>query len=161
MTNSNPSSHPISKKFNWLIFAIIVLALIGFTDASFLAAKSYLGGPIPCVIFTGCDTVTQSVYSKIWNIPISLPGALYYAVIFFLGILYFDLKRDWIIRLIVPLTFIGFAISLYLVYLQIFVIEALCLYCLISAADSTLLFTLSLFALRGLENKELKNGQQS
>ncbi len=156
MTNLNLSSTNTSRKFSLLALVIALFAFIGFIDAAYLTVKFYLGGPIPCAIFTGCDTVARSSYSAIFGIPIALPGALYYAAIFFLAVLYLDLRREWIVRLTTSLTLLGFVISLYLVYLQIFVLEAICLYCMVSAADSTLLFVLSLVMLRGLENKKLK-----
>src|SRR3989338_11329932 len=138
-------SAPVSKHAGWIFAA---LALVGLSDASYLTAKHYLGTPINCSIFGDCDKVTTSAYSAIWGIPVALFGAIYYIFIFLLAIWYLDSKKESILYFIASATAVGFLASVWFLYLQLFVIGALCLYCIISAITSTLLFITGLIVLK-------------
>ena len=142
------STKPLAIIPKWIVFTLIVVSLIGFLDATYLTAKHYLGTPLECSIFEGCEQVTTSQYATIFNIPVALGGAVYYLFIFILLIAYLDTKRNWLISVIPPITIIGFIASVWFVYLQLFVIKAICIYCLISAFTSTTLFLLGLFVLK-------------
>lgn len=134
-------------RYKVLVSLFAFLSLLGFADASYLTAKHYLGTSIPCSILNGCDTVTTSAYSMVGPIPIALLGALYYFTVFVLSAYALSMNSKKAAYSASLITAAGFLTSLYLVYLQIFVIEALCLYCMISAAISIILFLLS-FPLR-------------
>lgn len=124
-----------------LLAVVIVLALIGFADSTFLLAKRLSGGPIPCVLgFTGCDTVSKSPYSVLFGIPLSAYGMVFYLSIGILGLLYLDTKNAFFARLIFPVTILGFLSSAYFMYVQGFLIKAFCVYCILSAVISTVLF---------------------
>lgn len=136
-----PTSAKISRKTIWLL---IVLSFLGFLDAAYLTANHYLGVPVPCSI-EGCETVLTSDYATtIFNLPIALFGAVYYFIIFLLALNYLNSYRRHLLVKIVLLTGAGVLASLYFVYLQLYVIEAICLYCLGSATITTLLFITSL-----------------
>lgn len=139
---STPIPKPISKG---LIGAFIVVGFLGFLDATFLAAEHYLGVLIGCPIFGECEKVLTSPYSVVGSIPVALFGAVYYLLIFILGLAYFDTKQTRLLNFAVYLTSLGLIASLWFLYLQIFVIKALCFYCLLSALTSILLFILGLF----------------
>jgi len=109
-----------------------ILAIIGFADAVFLTTQHYLGEIPPCSVVEGCETVLTSPYATILGIPVALFGALFYLAILF--------KPS---RL---LAFLGFLASLTLLYLQLFVIKAICLYCLISLVTSTGIFITIFYA---------------
>ncbi|MBT9147997.1 MAG: hypothetical protein DDT32_01766 [Syntrophomonadaceae bacterium] len=159
------SIKPLATIPKWIIFALVIVSFVGFLDATYLTAKHYLGTPIECSIFEGCERVTTSPYATVFNIPVALYGALYYLFIFFLSVAYFDtpkdkpagwVKRNLLISIIPPLAAVGFIASVWFVYLQLFVIKAICLYCMISAATSTALFILGIFVLK-YKRSSLKN----
>lgn len=136
-----------------LFVLVIVLALIGFADSTFLFAKRLSGGPIPCVLgFTGCDTVSKSPYSVLFGIPLSVYGMVFYLSIGILGVLYLDTKKVLFARLLLPATALGFLSSAYFIYVQKFLIQAFCVYCVISAIISTILFCLGILVYRKLKN---------
>ncbi len=83
-----------------------------------------------------------SEHSVIFGIPTALFGSIYYLALFLLTVLYFDAKRELIIRLAAYATPIGFLASLYFIYLQLFVLKEICSYCMVSALTSTILFIL-------------------
>ena len=123
-----------------LSLTLLALSFIGFADASFLTIKHYTGGSIPCSLLDGCDTVTNSVYSQIYGIPVALLGALFYLTVFILVLLNLQQPNKKLIKTVWLLSLFAFLASLGFVYLQAFVINAWCEYCLISALTSTLVF---------------------
>ncbi len=148
-----PSSKQSTLIPKGLVWAFIVIGFLGFLDATFLTAEHYLGSLLNCPLFGDCEKVTTSPYAVIGGIPVALMGATYYLAIFVLGIAYFDAGRARILKFTANLTPLGLIASLWFLYLQIFVIKALCFYCLISAITSTLLFILGLILRRGTKTR--------
>jgi len=129
------------------LLTLILISVIGFSDATYLTAKHYLGETVNCSIVEGCETVTTSKYSTIFDIPIALFGSFYYFFIFVLLMLYLE-KVPGALKLLVSSTTLGFFATLGLIYIQAFVLHAFCLYCLISAFSSTGLFLGSMSLLK-------------
>ncbi|MBI4363604.1 MAG: vitamin K epoxide reductase family protein [Candidatus Doudnabacteria bacterium] len=136
-------------KNNLYAIVLLILAFGGLLDASYLTAKHYLKTPVFCSVFSGCETVLTSSYAQIAGIPISLLGAIYYLAVMVLIVL-------WLPRSALALTGLGVTASLFWVGVQIWVIEAICTYCLISAAISTTLFVLLL--IKNIKLKHLGRG---
>ena len=130
---------------NLKTLSFLTLSLIGFLDASYLAVKHYLGEPVVCSLLEGCEEVLTSKYAIVAGVPVALFGVFYYLAVFILIILYCDTGKTQFLRFAAYLTILGFAASLWFVYLQLFVIGAICLYCMASAITSTILFMLGLF----------------
>lgn len=137
-----------SKFLGWFF---LVVSFLGWLDATYLVIKHYQGVTPPCTLLHGCEIVTTSAYSILWGIPLALYGAVYYLLVFVLSIIYLETGNARLLRLAGRFTVIGFLASLYFVYLQLFVIEAICVYCLGSATTSTLLFVAGFFG--GAANK--------
>lgn len=123
-----------------LIGVILGLSLLGFADSLFIFIEKTLGGPIPCFVGTGCDTVANSPYSKLFGIPLAVYGMAYYLSAGIITLLYLDTKKSLFARLILPVTGIGLIMSLYFIYVQKFLIGAFCVYCVISAIIAAALF---------------------
>lgn len=132
-----------------VVVLLLAVSLLGFIDAAYLTARHLLGAPPPCGRFGGCETVTTSGYAAIAGVPVALLGALYYLAIFLSVVAYVDSGRPGILRMTARFTAVGFIASAWFVYLQLFVIRAICLYCIFSALASTLLFLLGAAILRG------------
>jgi uncharacterized membrane protein len=128
-----------------LVFAFLLIALIGFVDAVYLTASHYSGITPPCFITQGCDVVTTSAYSKILGVPVALLGVVFYLTNLILALIFLDKKTVSIPKILPWFTAIGFLSTLWFLYAQLFIIKSLCSYCLISAATSTLLFILAIF----------------
>lgn len=146
MMNSKPSS--AKRSYNQKTIKAIVLILagvsfFGFLDAGYLTAKHYLKTPIVCSIFEGCEKVITSPYAVAFGLPVALYGAVFYLVIFLASLFWFTFEKKSVINLIFILSASAFLASLYFIYLQLFVIKAVCFYCLLSAASSAALFVLS------------------
>ena len=123
---------------------IIGLAFLGFVDAIYLTMDHYLNLPVPCSIVKGCEKVLSSQYSVMAGIPTSFFGVAYYLVIFVVFVLYLDTRKTQLVYFGSFLTAVGFLASIYFVFLQVFILKAVCLYCLFSASTSTLLFVLGI-----------------
>ncbi len=120
-----------------------VVALIGLADAIYLTIKHFTGEAVPCSIVEGCEQVLTSSYAEIGGVPLAIFGVAAYFAAFSLAILTaFGNRSLW--------TLFGIQVSLmliftaWLVYLQAFVIEAFCQFCLLSAAVTLGLFIIYL-----------------
>lgn len=135
------------------VVAILVVALIGFIDASYLTVKHYAGVIPPCSV-GGCEQVLTSEYAVLWGIPVALTGALFYLIVMIGAFAYLESKHHALLRWALLMTIPGFAFTLYLFVLQAAVIDSFCLYCLGSAATSTSLFVLAIYAFSKYSQKE-------
>jgi uncharacterized membrane protein len=109
-------------------------------DALYLSIKH--GSAVPCTITHGCEQVLTSRFAEIYGVPISWIGLAFYLTVFSCAIFEVsDVART--MRFVFWLGLAGFLISLVLVGLQAFVIQAYCQYCLGSAVLVTSIFILS------------------
>lgn len=135
----------LSKKLKILGVIFLIISAIGFLDALYLTVEHYSGNVPPCSI-EGCEIVLTSTYATVGGIvPVSLLGVLYYGTILFLAIAFLDRKNPRLLHRAALLSPIGFIVSLFLVYLQLFVIKNICLYCMVSAGTSTGLFLIGIY----------------
>lgn len=135
----------LQPKFKKFLIAVFVLAGLGLVDALYLSVQHYTGEVPPCTLTGGCEKVTTSEYSTMFGIPVAYLGALYYLGLLITLIFFVDLKRPILFKLATAMVSFGFLFSLYLTYLQFFVINALCPYCLLSALISSVLAVLLWF----------------
>ena len=124
----------------------VALAFLGLIDAGYITVKYYSGGEVSCPITGGCSDVLTSAYSQIMGFPVSAYGFIFYLTVLLLAFLYLDSRKRWIEAAMLLLGLAGFLFTLWFVYLQIFVIEAICFYCMVSAILSTTIFALALMA---------------
>ena len=140
MINSNSMSSKASSNIpQWLVIVFAVATLAGFVDASYLTAEHIRGSIPPCTLTGGCEQVLTSAYASVAGVPVSVMGMLYYGALLVSVIAFFDTGDRRILHRACWLAVAGFLASLYFVYVQVFVIHALCLYCLISAVSSLVL----------------------
>ena len=139
-----------------LVFFLIV-ALIGFADASYLTIEHFRGVIPPCSVTEGCSAVLTSAYSVILGIPTSLLGAFYYLIILVGAFMYLESKHgrgeiaahhSTILKWTFIATALGFGMSLWFVYLQLLILHSICVYCMGSATTSTILFITAIVMLR-------------
>ena len=136
----------------WWAVSYVFLTLAGLADTSYLAAKHFAGTPVNCSVLSGCDKVLASPYAVVGsNIPLALLGAFYYFLLLVLVLVYLQNKNKSAALLFFGLSALGFLFSIWLTYLQFFVIRALCFYCLSSAGFTAILFALGLYALVRLD----------
>jgi uncharacterized membrane protein len=103
-----------------------LVALAGIGIATYLTWVHYDEGALVCVAGGGCETVQRSSYAEIVGIPIALLGVISYAAI--LVLILWDAPYAQLGAAMLAL--VGLAFSAYLVVLQLFVIDATCVWCL-------------------------------
>ncbi len=140
------------KILNSLLWIFVGVALLGFFDAAFLTIKHFVGGTLPCFNQGSCDLVTTSKYSLIMGIPVALLGALYYLATLIVSLVYALYKKPWARTLSVVFVGIGFVFTLWFMYAQLFLIHAICLYCVGSALSTTILLILNIIIWRIMKN---------
>ena len=141
-----PDSIPASKNTSWPYLAAALLSLVGLGDAIYLTIQDLTGQNLRCTIISGCAEVLGSKYAHVGRVPLASLGAFAYFLVFSLAILaLFD--YGFARSALAMLVGIMFLTSLWLLYLQAFVIHHFCQYCLLSAGVTTLL-TIIVFAAR-------------
>jgi len=131
------SSADARQPIVWSYLVTAVLSLVGLGDALYLTVQDLTGQSLRCT-FSGCSEVLSSAYAHIGPVPLAVLGAFAYFTVFSLAILAafgYKLARP-LLTLIVALMFL---MTLWLLYLQAFVIHHFCQYCLLSAAVTTVL----------------------
>lgn len=123
------------------------LSLLGLADALYLTVQHVTGQSVRCTVITGCSEVLTSSYAVISGIPLALIGAVAYFSVFSLATLA-AFGYGMAGRLLTPLVVAMFLVSLWLIYLQAFVIRQFCQYCLLSAAITSALLVVALMARR-------------
>jgi len=123
------------------VILILVLAFCGLADSAYLTQHELTGTPLICNIgsLSGCNIVAASQYSHLFGIPLAEFGVLFYSIIFVLAALELILFNQLLRRLIQGVAVIGVLSSLYFVFVQIFFINAFCIYCAASAAITLLI----------------------
>ena len=127
--------------------AAVVLSLVGLADALYLTIEHISGESVKCTIISGCSEVLSSSYAEIAGIPLAAIGAAAYFSVFSLATLD-AFGHRFAKTLLLPLVAAMFLVSLWLVYLQAFVIREFCQYCLLSAVVTTLLLVVVIIARR-------------
>lgn len=120
--------------------ALIILGFLGLLDASYLTFNHYSGESLKCLVVSGCDVVTASSYS-VWFgfLPVALLGALFYFTILLLIFLVYETGSFQLKKILFGWSVLGGIVASWFLYVQAFIIEAYCSYCLISFALTTLI----------------------
>ncbi len=128
----------MSKKY---LFTLLTLPLAGLTDSIYLTREHYLNqAPICGIYANSCGTVTQSQYAQIGGIPLALLGIGFYLSVLLLTLLLYFYHKRLFAYLLTGLATIGVCTSIFLTYLQAYVIKSWCYWCLFSALITLLIF---------------------
>lgn len=115
------------KKAKYIILiAIFFLSLIASAVLSFVPAEQACGGTQ-----TTCYAVQTSQYEKTLGINNSYFGLIAFPILLVFAFSYMKKQKQYKKRLIIAGILFGAAFSIYFLYLQFFVIKALCKYCMV------------------------------
>jgi len=130
------------------VWAIPAICLIGFGVAGYLAYVETTQVEAVCGPVGDCNTVQQSEYARLFGIlPIGVMGLIGYVLIFLAWLVEQQYQKRWgdYARLaLFGMSVFGLLFSVYLTFLEPFVIGASCAWCLTSAILMTILFWLAL-----------------
>lgn len=137
-----------TQKRSALLYGIAAaVSLIGLGDAIYLTVQHITGESVRCTITSGCSEVLSSRYAAIGGVPLAFVGAIAYFSVFSLSTLAaFGYK--FVDRLVTGVVLLMFLMTLWLLYLQAFVIHHYCQFCLLSALVTTTLTVLVIVANR-------------
>lgn len=130
-----------------------LVALVGLFVALYLALyKAGVIGALACGA-GGCETVQLSRWATFLGFPVAFWGVGYYAVVFVVALA--GVQDRWSDSRRLPLALVvltgwGVAFSAWLTYLELFVIHAICRWCVVSAVIAALLFALAVWEWRSL-----------
>ncbi len=116
--------------------AVAVLALCGLLVSTYLLLyKLGVVGSLVCGAGGGCERVQASSYADLFGLPVAAYGVGGYVVL--LGVALYGLGEPRVgslapTRWLAGLSAVGLLFSLYLLYLELFVIHAVCRWCSVS-----------------------------
>ena len=126
-------------RFRSILFtAVAIVAVVGLADATYLTVQALTGETISCGGSPDCSQVLSSAYAKLGPIPVAMLGALAYFTAFtFATFAAFGYSRAP--KFLVLIAGAMFLMTLWLLYVQAFLLHAYCRYCLFSAAITFLI----------------------
>ena len=129
------------------VILILLLAFCGLADSAYLYQQESVNAPLICNVenLSGCNVVAASHYSRLFGVSIAGYGLVFYGAIFVIAALEIILFHLFLRRVIQWLAFAGFAASLYFTFNEVFLIKALCIYCLASAFITLLILIFATF----------------
>jgi uncharacterized membrane protein len=121
-------------------------AAFGVGVATYIAIAE-AGGDAPACIAGGggCEKVTESSHSELLGINVAVIGIVGYALLFVAALLRGDGARTAGFGF----ALFGFGFSVYLTYLELFRIDAICQWCVASAVSMTVLFAANTIRMLG------------
>ena len=124
------------------VAVILVLAFFGLADSAYITQHEVSGTPLVCNIqnLSGCNVVVASPYAYLFGIPLAEYGVLFYSILFVIAALELVIFDRLLRRVLQGISLVGVIASLYFTFIQMFVINAFCIYCLASAVIAILIF---------------------
>lgn len=133
---SSTARHRRLAPFLYTLAAFI--ALIGLSDSIYLTVRHLTGQNVECLASADCETVLGSSYATLGKVPLAGLGAAAYFAVFSLATLA-AFGRAWARPLFLSLVGMMLGVTAWLLYLQAFVLQAFCDFCLLSAALTAIL----------------------
>lgn len=133
-----PQAPPTSRARTIVYSLAALICLAGLADATYLTVQALTGENVVCGGSASCSEVLGSAYARVAGMPVAAFGVAGYFTAFSLAV--FAAFSSASARRLLPFV-VGamFAGTLWLLYVQAFVLHAFCRYCLFSAAMTFLL----------------------
>jgi len=133
----------------WLYRTLIAFTIIGLLVSIYMTIYKITSNNAMCLGSGDCSTVNSSPYSEVNGIPVAGIGVLGYAAI--LAALFFE-KRNKFFRengtlLVFGMALTGFLFTVWLIYVEIALLKALCPFCVTSQVAMTIIFILAVVRL--------------
>lgn len=136
-----------SQRSAWLDWLVLVVALAGIGVAAYLTYVESTAAEAICGPVGDCNAVQNSSYSRIFGIlPVGILGLIGYVAIIIAWAIQKvrqDIWASYAQLAMLAMAFFGTLYSIYLTYLELWVINAVCMWCVSSAVIITLLMLLS------------------
>lgn len=129
-----------------LIVLVLILSFLGIADSWYLYQSAITDTALSCDLgsgLDGCNVVAQSPYSRLFGVPLGLYGVGFFALTFVLASSLGVVSSRRLYQLLLAVSAFGVATSAVFMFIQFFLIKALCIYCILSALITVLLLTFS------------------
>jgi uncharacterized membrane protein len=123
-------------------------ALFGLAVAAYLTIVKLAGALPACGPLRGCETVALSEYSDIGGVPVALLGVAFSAAVLVLQLAWWRREERRALLAAYGLGLAGILFIAYLTYLELFVIHAVCVWCVAYAVAIAACWLVDLLALR-------------
>ncbi len=124
----------------------VALAILGLLVSIYMTIYKVTSNDNMCLGSGDCSTVNASRYASINGIPVALIGVFGYAAI--IGIHWLERKNEFFeangSMILFGISLLGFFFTLWLVYVEIALLKALCPFCVTSQITMTVIFILSI-----------------
>lgn len=138
----------------WLYRVMIALVIIGLAVSVYMTIYKISGNDGMCLGSGDCSTVNASRFSEVNGIPVAVFGIVGYAAI--LIVLFYESKNEFFKRngtlLAFGMSLTGFLFTLWLVYVELVLLKAICPFCVTSQVSMTLIFIIAVVRLFRNEN---------
>jgi len=142
VSSVNETDRPgLARRAAILYGVIAFVSLIGLADSIYLTVEHLSGRSVRCTITSGCSEVLSSPYATVRGFPLAGIGAVAYFLVFSLATLA-AFGYGMVGKLLTFIVAAMFLTTLWLLYLQAFVIHHFCQFCLVSALVTTTLTVL-------------------
>ncbi|HLG25716.1 MAG TPA: vitamin K epoxide reductase family protein [Candidatus Gracilibacteria bacterium] len=165
----------ITQKINKLLKGVVVLSFLGILTASYLTYLHYQPEASEFCNFGeqfNCEVVNKSQWSYIdlglFDLPVSILGLSAYVFFFIVSLLVvkgfrFQKIHKWLrpgnmLKLMQYLSVVGLIFSLYLTYIEAFVLQTWCIFC-VTSQIIMILITILFFAMQNVINKNKKEAK--
>jgi uncharacterized membrane protein len=123
---------------------LAVLDILGLAVAGYLSIVELSGGVPACGIVKGCEEVALSEYARIGGVPVAVFGVLLSIVLLALAIAWWKTDIYGYLLAHYGLSLVGVIFDGYFLYLQVFVIRAVCIWCVTYEVTLLLRFLVAL-----------------
>jgi uncharacterized membrane protein len=152
-----------SPTIRWPWITGLVLSLVGFGIASYLTYEHYTGSrSLSCPAGGGkidCFAVTTSIYSKIQGVPVADLGLVFFAVMLVLQSPVAWRSPYTVVRAgRIGWALVGVGTAAWLIYAELFKIDAICVWCTSVHAVSLILFATTVFGTLSLVGLDPESG---
>ena len=133
----------------WLYRISVVLVVLGILVSIYMTIYKVTSNDSMCLGSGDCSTVNASSYSEVNGIPVAAIGVLGYVAI--LAVLYFETRNNFFKKngtlLIFGMSLTGFLFTVWLIYVEIAYLRAICPFCVTSQVAMTIIFIIAVMRL--------------
>lgn len=123
---------------------LAVLDVVGFIVAGYLSIVELNGGVPSCGPLKGCEEVALSEYARIGGIPVAVFGVLLSVALLTMAVAWWKTDIYGLLLGHYGLSLVGVIFDGYFLYLQVFVIKAVCVWCVTYEVSLLLRFLIAL-----------------
>ena len=133
----------------WLYRATLALVIVGLLVSVYMTIYKVTSNDSMCLGSGDCSTVNASIYSEVNGIPVAAIGVLGYLAI--LAVLLFENRNSFFRQngtlLIFGMALTGFIFTVWLIYVEVALLKAICPFCVTSQIAMTLIFIMAVIRL--------------